>query len=680
MKILLVNAVHDPKLSQYSGIGKLSFFQTKGFLAPLSIATIAALTPDDIEVDMWDEPVHGYIDESTDFKNDYDLVAISSYIHRIPRAKEIAQVFRKRGIPVGIGGNGVSCAPEQCRDAFDILFIGEGEYIWPQFIADWKAGNYRNEYRQITKVDLADSPLPRWDGLDMNEYLVGAVQTTRGCPYDCEFCDVIYLFGRSIRHKPIEQVLQEVTVIQRLGMRSIFLTDDNFNGDVRYAKDLLRELISLNRTFERPLAFLTQFTVNLARDEKLLELVADANFAQALMGIESPNKESLKETNKLHNLRGDLVEDCKKIMSYGIPIKAALIAGFDHDDVTIFDQEFEFLQETCIPIPTMHILEATVGTRLWARLYKEGRIVENIGGPSYRGRRFGSNIIPKQMSRVETYTGYANLVKRVFDWNNFATRVKGMVSLVKRKPNIPNAPPNISETDLDRALFLLKMAQRSGMMNSLTAVQGRDAKGLELFRDFFLIEDETARNAIFDIIRHTVRNAPFMLDKVMKLIVLQYGEWVVLQPYLQLVYDQIEAEKSGEFVPKIAQGVILVPERFKKPYKEIFPEIHKRVYLGLKDKTCVGEALIEVFTDFIIRWGRTFEQFEEYHKIFLQEIADRTIAKENSAYDDTVAPIQSSEEVPDVKKTRLADEILKHVEQKLRGIQFADSENEHADY
>jgi radical SAM superfamily enzyme YgiQ (UPF0313 family) len=668
-KILLVSTLYDPQLSQYGGITKLPSFQTKGFMVPLNLATLAALTDDDIEVDLWDESVHGWIDEATDLNN-YDLVGISCFVHRLPRAKEVAKIFRKRGIPVAIGGPGVSSAPERCRDDFDILFIGEAELTWPQFIADWKAGNYRKEYRQVVKPDMALSPLPRWDALadNMKDYLLGAVQTTRGCPFDCEFCDVIYLYGRQPRYKAIDQVLEEVRVLESLGMRSVFFCDDNFIGNPRYAKDLLREVIALNRTFEKPLAFQTQITINVAKDDELLELLADANFSQLFMGIESPKKESLIEANKSQNYRTDLVADIKKVLSYGLPIKAGMIVGFDNDDVNIFDEQFEFLQEMCIPMPSLNILEAPDGTKLWARLYKEGRIVSNESRSSYAGQRFGTNIIPKQMTRAELFEGYAKLTENCSDWNNFAARMKCFVSGIKRRPNIPNAPSELSEADLDKALAMLKMARNTGMINSLPLFRGGGGRGsgLSIFRDFFLLEEENARNAIFDIIRHTLRHAPFMLEKVIRYIALQYGERLQLQPLLEAIRQHIEDETTGTFKLKIAQGDILVPESFKEPYKEVFPEIYERVYTGLKDKSRTEEALIEIFTDFIVRWGQTFEKFEEYHRTFLFEIADRTIKKEDSALGDDF--VDTRENLPNFKNNRLADDILKYVEQELRGI------------
>ena len=637
-KILLVSTDVDFEVAPYEGIVKIPFLNKKAFLVPLHIATIAALTSDDIEVDLWDEPVHGRIDDSTDLK-DYDLVGITGYVVHLRRAKEIAQIFRRRGIPVAIGGPGVSSAPERCRDFFDILFIGEAEYTWPQFIADWKAGNYRNEYRQITKPPMEISPLPRWDSLTehLKDYALGAVQTTRGCPFDCEFCDVIYLFGRRPRHKPISRVLEEVSALQNLGVERIFFCDDNFIGNIRYTKHLLKELIALNNSFQKPMQFQTQATINLANDEELLELMADANFGILFIGIESPNKEALKETNKLHNYRSNLVEDLKKIMSYGMAIKGGMIVGFDEDTPEIFGQQFEFLQEACVPIPTINLLKAPVGTKLWARLRKEGRLLVDYDRHHSENLRAGTtNIIPKQMTRVELLSGYLSLIEKLSEWPNFEERIKGFVSDIKRQPNIPQK----SEKD------------------------ERPSSPMGAFANL----PTEARRAISGMFFHTLQHAPFMLEKVLGFICVQLSELAILEPLKNELQEQIELEKSGAANLEIDQGDFTIPEGFMKAYPKVFPEIHKQVYLGLLDKKRVDEILVQVFTDFLIRWGETFEKFEEYYRTFLFEIVNRAIDKENSGFSESEPLVL--QEIPDIKKSQLANEVLKCVEQELREIRL----------
>ena len=264
---------------------------------PLGLATLASLTPDEFHVDIWDELVRGRIEE-IGLDKKYDLVGVTSHSANLGRALQIGDFFRAKGCLVVIGGPGVTSNPERCRRHFDIIFIGESELIWQQFLSDWKNGSYRSEYRQIEKPDVSLSPMPKWDSItqDVKKYAMGTVQTTRGCPNDCEFCDVIYLNGRRQRHKSVHQILEEVGNLQRLGLRSISFNDDNFSVAHGWAKEVLRSLIPANNAFPEPLRFMTQLSIDVARDDELLELLSDANFYQVLIGIESPNKESLKET------------------------------------------------------------------------------------------------------------------------------------------------------------------------------------------------------------------------------------------------------------------------------------------------------------------------------------------------------------------------------------------------
>ncbi|MHC4258984.1 MAG: B12-binding domain-containing radical SAM protein, partial [Planctomycetota bacterium] len=480
--------------TQYETYLKLPFVKTRGFFVPLPIAAVAALTPDDFEVDLWDEPVHGPIDGSANLKS-YDLVGVTGFVGHLPRANAIAALCRREGIPVVIGGPGVSKQPHFCQDAFDHLFLGEAEFIWPQFLADWKEGKARRVYRQVGGVDLALAPPPRWDSLaDCAQYYrAGAVQTSRGCPFDCEFCDVRLLFGAHFRTKPIDNVLQEVANLEKLGFSALVFCDDNFVGSPRYAKELLRELISLNNSFRQPLRFAAEMSLNIARDEELLELLADAGFAEVAIGVESPNQESLKEAGKRPNYGRNVAEDIRKIQSYGIPVRGSLIAGFDHDGKDIFDQLFQFLQESCLTVPDFRALMAAPGTRMWMRFRKEGRLLDT----DTRGRFFGdaatTNIIPKTMTRTELQASVMDLKERVYDWDAFAVRAKGFVSQLKRRPDLPK--------------------------------QRREWKLLIDFTRFLLssLVDWKTRRIILDILWHTRKQAPFMLPAVARMILRQFS-------------------------------------------------------------------------------------------------------------------------------------------------------------
>ncbi len=616
-------------------------------MTPLGLATVAALTPPHFNVDIWDEGLLGPISERTDLAKDYDLVGVTGYITHTTRMKELGQLFRGWGIKVVVGGPGVSTEPEAYRNDFDILFIGEAEHIWPRFLQEWEQGEHRDEYRQVSKIDMQESPMPRWDKVDMSSYRVAGVQSTRGCPFDCEFCDVIYIYGRQARHKSIEQVLREVQELRQLGADTIFFCDDNFIGNPAYGKALLRGLVSQNRSSPRPVFFFTQISLNVAADDEFLELLAEANFLAVFIGIESTNIDSLKETNKPQNYRVDIAEAVKKVHSYGIIVSGGMIVGFDHDDETIFDRHFEFLQDTGIPNPSVNVLKAPTGTKLWVRLHKEGRIVDSSPADFGNDICGHTNIIPTQMTRAELLTGFRNLVERVRDWRNFEARVKKFISLVQRHPG--------------------QQRQRVSWRTKWTYL-----------KVFLFTMDKEARSTTLRLLVYTKRHAPSMVGRVTRMISRQYFEKEKLPLWLEEIDSQIRWEIAGAGKLRMAEQVFFVPEQFRKPYRTIFPELHTRVYVGLADKSRLHDALVEVVYDFITRWGLSFRNFEEHHRSFLHELCDRTIAKENANCLSDVGQNGHGETSADmagltdgqvkIRLRSLSDDILRAVEQELRGF------------
>ncbi len=633
--ILLVSPESDNEALWVSG-DESTFSQVLNNVPPLGLATIAGLTPADIEVDIWDENVHGRIDRTTTFRRAYDLVGVTGYKVHLPRGREVARIFRERGTPVAAGGPGVSGSPNEYRGEFDYLFIGEAEFTWPEFLRDWQAGSPRPEYRQIDKPDLADSPLPRWDSIagDFGRYAMGMVQTTRGCPFDCEFCDVIYLFGRRARHKPIANVLEEVKALQRLGMTTIFFADDEFIGDPKYTKALLRELIQLNNSFPRPLSYSTQLTMNLSKDTEMLELVADANVNLLFVGIETPNRESLREAHKYQNMRADLVADVHKILSYGLAVRAGIIVGFDHDQADIFDMQFDFIQKACIPSLGINMLKAPLGTRLWTRLRQEGRVISLANIPNKGHSRTYTNIMPKHLGRLELLLGYRDLLARTHTWDAYSERIRGFVSAVRRAPQVRETPVTLEEA------------------RGLGVRLGVDAGGTR---------------AIDEIFEHTARVAPFMMGRVKELVVQHVKYLGTLAELWPQIDRQIAVESRTDLTFTLDNRAIVIADAFRgAAYESVFPEVYRRVYLNLEDKSRLPEALTEVFVDFLVRWGEGFEGIEAYHRTFLNEISDRTCARLNGVPPEQFVPGDSPDlPVPDYRRRRLSDDILKAVEQEM---------------
>jgi radical SAM superfamily enzyme YgiQ (UPF0313 family) len=621
------------ELTQDENYRNLPFSKIKSFIAPLHLATIAGLTPKEYEVVIWDEAVKGRICDNT-LPVNFDLVGLTGYTAHLPRAVELSKMFRSRGIPVAIGGAGISSLPHKHYNDFDILFIGEAEYTWPQFLNDWRQTKYKKVYRQIRPIDLSTTPPPRWDSIkeDIASYLLGGVQTSRGCPFDCDFCDVSYLFGRKFRHKSINQVLVELRALNSIGMNKVVICDDNFAGNPAYTKELLQEIITLNNSFSQPMGFATEASINIANDQKLLELLADANFIEIFIGIESPNKESLKEANKLQNFKSNLIKDIQKIQSYGLAVRGSLIVGFDHDYRDIFDQHFKFVQESCLTIPSIRVLMAPPGTRLWKRVLKEGRLLKTETEGRFYGNPGTTNIIPKNMTRTELLTGYLELIKQVYAWENFAMRIKGFISNVSRKPKAPSAFKYYSRI-------------------------------ISFIYFIFLRMDRESRKIVLDIIFHTLKIAPFMLPRITGFIIRQYG--YAYRPKLQeSIEELINFEKSGKISLEIESNENILPDSFFEFYKNNFPIIQEMVSNRLINKNLEEEVIIKIFSKYFE--FQTKYEFINYvnSKEKLQNISNDIIEEFKTIKDNYVSKNYIHNKT-EISNFGIEDSLFKAIEQQI---------------
>ena len=395
------------------------------FFPPLGLLTLAALTPDEFSVSLCDENAG----ETVDFETDADVVAITGYIIQMARVFEIADRFRARGKMVVIGGPMANLVPDVCRPHCDVLFEGEAEYTWPRFLRELAAGRHGDHYVEAEKIHLPDSPAPRLDVLN-SRYAHGVVQCTRGCPFTCEFCDIIVMYGRKVRFKPTEQVILEIEAWHRRGAAQVFFADDNFVGNRAYAKELLRALIAWNSRQRHPVSFYTQVSIDIVRDKELLGLLRDANFTTVFIGIESPRKASLAETRKLQNERIDLIAAVHQIQSYNLFVSAGMIVGFDHDDASIFEEQYEFAQAAQIPMVMLNVLLAMPKTPLYARLSAAGRLVGGADDWShYMGSAGGTvNFHPEHMTREELMRRQMLLYQRLYEPSAFEARFLGNLS------------------------------------------------------------------------------------------------------------------------------------------------------------------------------------------------------------------------------------------------------------
>ncbi len=384
----------------------------------LSLPTVAGLTPREHEVVLCDENV-----EDVDLDTDADIIGLTGYVIHSKRIFELAAEFHRRGKFVVAGGPFASLCPELLRGKVDVLFVDEAEYTWPRFLRDYAAGAWEAEYRQVDKPSLHDSPLPRFDLLKLDAYRTMTIQFARGCPFQCEFCDIIVMYGRRPRTKTAEQLMDEVREIHRLGSSRIFVVDDNFIGNKKEAKEALHALADWQEANDYPIEMMTETTLNLAQDDELLQLMRRANFTTIFIGIESPRAESLQETHKTQNLRENILDSVHRIQRAGIEVMAGMIVGFDHDDPSIFEEQFQFIQAARIPVSMTGMLNALPKTPLHERLRAAGRLIAESVGDQF----VFTNIVPQGMSRTELYEGYQRLLQRLYAYSNYRRRVMQLI-------------------------------------------------------------------------------------------------------------------------------------------------------------------------------------------------------------------------------------------------------------
>jgi radical SAM superfamily enzyme YgiQ (UPF0313 family) len=427
-KILLINPSFPDSLWGFTRIQSLVGIQY-GFL-PLALPTLAALTPEQFEIQLIDECV-----EPVDFDTPCDVVALTAFNVQSHRAFEILQAFKARGRLTALGGPFATSSPEVCRPHTDILFLGEGESIWPEFLQDFAHGHFKNHYMAREKADLTQAAIPKFDLLKLQAYGSGCIQTSRGCPFACEFCDIIMMDGRKMRLKPLENVLTEVEILRQNGVNSIFFTDANFIGNRRRAKALLLSLAEYGKKTDHTMNFSTEVSLDVAEDDELLALFQQANFTLLYIGIESPNVESLKETKKNQNLRFPILEQIYKVQSYGMIVWAGMIVGFDHDTTKIFALQEDFFKRSRIPITSLGPLVALPTTPLFTRMQHEGRLlaeanlhtVTDKNLPVLHNNGGFTNFRPKHMTINELFTGYRWLMRKLYSYPEFSKRLKALL-------------------------------------------------------------------------------------------------------------------------------------------------------------------------------------------------------------------------------------------------------------
>jgi radical SAM superfamily enzyme YgiQ (UPF0313 family) len=342
---------------------------------PLGLITVAAMLPSDWDIRFSDRNVCPETEEDWAW---CDVVLISAMIIQKADFQALIQKGVALGKKVAVGGPFPTSVPDVALDVgAQYLILDEGEHTIPMFLEALARGDERGIFRSAEKPDVTQTPMPRFDLLDLNAYLAITVQFSRGCPFQCEFCDIINLYGRKPRTKTPQQMLTELEVLYQMGWhRYVFVVDDNFIGNTRNAKLFLRELIPWMEARKYPFILLTEASLNLAEDQELMDLMVKAGFTIVFMGIETPDTDSLVGIHKFQNTRSSLLESCDKVTHAGLQIMSGFIMGFDNERPGAGQRIRDFIEETGIPQGQLSLLQALQNKALWTRLEAEGRLLE----------------------------------------------------------------------------------------------------------------------------------------------------------------------------------------------------------------------------------------------------------------------------------------------------------------
>jgi radical SAM superfamily enzyme YgiQ (UPF0313 family) len=416
------------------------------------LLTVAALLPRTWHLRLVDLDIEP-LDERDLLWADYVLIG-AMIVHR-ESVHEIVRRCRLAERTVIAGGPLFTTGHEGFPD-IEHFVLGEAEDVAPELARDMETGTLRQFYRADDFPSLDQSPVPRWDLLDLRRYATMSVQFSRGCPHDCEFCDIAVLNGRTPRTKPPERLVAELDALRRLRWRGpVFIVDDNFIGHRRNAKELLRAIIRWRRATRPDMEFITEATVDLARSPELLELMVDAGFKKVFLGLETPDPASLRECHKTQNLREDLLESVRRIQAAGLEVMGGFIIGFDNDKPDIFQRQFQFIQKAGVVTAMVGLLTALPRTKLYQRLVREGRLLDESGGNNTSAV---CNFIPR-IDRETLTHGYRQLMHALYEPVAYYDRARAF--LAHYKPRGPQRRLTLEDLRaLCRATWTLGVRQR----------------------------------------------------------------------------------------------------------------------------------------------------------------------------------------------------------------------------
>jgi radical SAM superfamily enzyme YgiQ (UPF0313 family) len=443
LKVLMVWPSFPPSFWGFEGV--LQMIPERAMTPPLGLITVAALCPASWQIRLIDHAFQELRDEDLQWA---DLVMVSAM--HAQRADALATLSRARafGRRTFVGGPWASTDPEAVLRVADHVMVGEAEEAFPGIAAALENGTAHSLYRIIDKPDMTRSPVPRFDLLLRNNYTSMPIQFSRGCPFQCEFCDIITIYGRRPRAKTPTQVIRELDVLRGLGWRNeVFIVDDNFIGNHAQAFALTRELIEWQKRHQQPFSFYTEASIDLASRTELLDAMVEANFMYVFIGIETPSAEALKESHKFQNLRKNNVDQVRIIQEKGLWVLAGFIVGFDSDDETIFARQREFIELTAIPWAMAGILMAPPTTALFDRMKREGRLIEDSQSITQFGLPNFRTVLPLPI----LLRGLCTLLEGLYEPDAFFNRSYNSLKVWNPKPT--QNPPNLGMSYNLRCLF-----------------------------------------------------------------------------------------------------------------------------------------------------------------------------------------------------------------------------------
>ena len=410
----------------------LKFVRKKASFPPLGLLTVAALLPEEWEKKLVDMNVSRLRDSDLAWA---DYVFISGMIVQREEIKKVLERCQSFSCKVVAGGPIFTTGYRDFMQDVDHFVLNEGEVTIPLFLNDLREGRVKKLYISTQRPDISKTPAPLWNLINLRHYATMSIQYSRGCPFDCEFCDITIMNGRISRTKTKDQLLYELDSLYKYGWRGgLFIVDDNFIGNKKKVKEMMPALIDWMRKRRYPFTFLTEASINLADDPQLMEMMVEAGFNKVFIGLESPIAESLVECNKFLNIKKDLASSVKAIQNAGLEVMAGFIVGFDNDPISIFERQIDFIQKIGVVTAMVGLLGALPGTKLYRRMKRQGRLLENENW-SGNNTECSMNFIPKMnMSKLEQ--GYKKIVKTIYSPAKYYERVLTFIKEFRPKKSI----------------------------------------------------------------------------------------------------------------------------------------------------------------------------------------------------------------------------------------------------